>query len=188
MLTSCAEANKISQNSSEPSKVDSTTITTEDSTSVHEDSKPSKDESNVSQKPESSNNSVSKNNSTTSSPVNNSTPKEPSVDKDPTNVGYNPNLTWEEAYVDNGDGTFQLTFVDGDIYTYVPHPTEEGKYLRKGSAGMGQTFEQIKGVWECQWCRWCGQLTGGSHHRYGIDVTCPDCGELANANTCHFCK
>lgn len=200
MLTSCTETNQISQNNNIPSQIDSTTNTTENSTSVHEDSKPSKDESNVSQKSESSNNSIPKNNSTSTNPssnsstsskpsVNNSTPEEPSVDKGPINVGYNPNLTWEEAYVHNGDGTFQLTFVDGDVYTYVPHSTEEGKYSRKSNLpeAMGLTFEQIKFIWDNQWCKYCGSCDP-LHHRYIIDITCYDCGEMAKAHTCHICK
>lgn len=186
MLTSCVETTQISQNSNTPSQIDSATNTTEDSTSVHEDSKPSKDESNVSQKPESSNNSISNNNSTTKPSANNSTSEEPSVDKGPANVGYNPNLTWEEAYVDNGDGTFQLTFVDGEVVTYVPHPTVEGTYRRKDSDGLGGTFEQIKYIWDVQWCKHCGSCDP-LHHRYGIDITCYDCGEMAKANTCHIC-
>lgn len=137
--------------------------------------------------------SVQNNNSTTKNETNtstvsksNSTPKEPSVDKTPTKNDYNPNLTWEEAYVDNGDGTFQLMFVDGQMYTYVPHPTEEGTYLRKGSSGMGQTFELVKLVWDCQWCKYCGELTKFCH-RYLIDITCYNCGEMAKAHTCHIC-
>ena len=129
---------------------------------------------------------ISKNNSTAKPSVNNSTPKEPSTNKGTTDVTYNLNLTWEEAYVDNGDGTFQLTFIDGAVYTYVPHPTEEGTYLRKGSTGMGQTLELVKLVWECQWCKHCGQSTKLCH-RYGIDITCYDCGEMAKAHTCHIC-
>lgn len=132
----------------------------------------------------------SSNSSTTSKPsINNSTPKEPSVDKAPTKVDYNPNLTWEEAYVDNGDGTFQLTFVDGEVVTYVPHPTEEGTYRKKDNliGGMGLTFETIKYIWDIQWCNHCGSCDP-LHHRYGIDITCYNCGEMAKAHTCHICK
>lgn len=188
MLTSCVEINQISQNSNTPSKIDSTTNTTEDSSTISEENQPSVNESNVSQKPENSNNSVSKNNSTTKPSANNSTPEEPSVDKEPTRVDYNPNLTWEEAYVDNGDGTFQLTFVDGATYTYVPHPTVEGTYRKKDNliGGMGVAFETIKYIWENQWCKHCGSCDP-LHHRYGIDITCYDCGEMAKANTCHIC-
>ncbi len=189
LLASCStsENNYQSDNSAVLDNSNNSEITiTESSSNILEDSKPSKDESNVGQKPENSSSSVSKNNSTTSPSVNNSPPKEPSVDKGPTRVDYNPNLTWEEAYMDNGDGTFQLTFVDGEVVTYVPHPTVEGTYRRKDSDGLGGTFEQIKYIWDVQWCKHCGSCDP-LHHRYGIDITCYDCGEMAKANTCHIC-
>ena len=144
------------------------------------------DKSNVSVQ----NNNLTTKNETNTSTIskNNSTPKEPSTDKGTTNVTYNLNLTWGEAYVDNGDGTFQLTFIDGQVYTYVPHSTEEGKYSRKSNLpeAMGQTFEQIKMVWECQWCKYCGQSTKLCH-RYIKDMNCYDCGEFCKRNTCHIC-
>lgn len=200
LLTSCGTTKKEYQteNSSIPSgSTNSEVSSTEDSSSILEYSEPNDNESTVSPKPESANNSVSINNSTSTTPSsnsstsskpsdNNSTSKEPSVDKTPTKIDYNPNLTWEEAYVDNGDGTFQLMFVDGEVYTYVPHPTEKDKYLRKGGTGIGQTFELVKLVWDCQWCKYCGELTKFCH-RYGIDIICYDCGEMAKAHTCHIC-
>ena len=189
LLASCsASENKYQTNNSSilANSTNSEITLSEDSSTISEENQPSVNENNVSLKPESSSSSVSKNNSTTSPSVNNSPPEEPSVDKGPTRVDYNPNLTWEEAYVDNGDGTFQLMFVDGQVYTYVPHPTEKGTYLRKGSTGMGQTFELVKLVWDCQWCKYCGELTKFCH-RYLIDIICYDCGEMAKAHTCHIC-
>lgn len=190
LLASCSKGeNKYQTDNSSifANSNDSEITLTEDSSTISGENKSYYTSSNVSQKPENSNNSVFKNNSTSTKPsANNSTPEEPSVDKGPINVGYNPNLTWEEAYVHNGDGTFQLTFVDGQVYTYVPHPNEEGKYLRKGSTGMGQTLELVKLVWDCQWCKYCGSCDP-LHHRYLIDITCYDCGEMAKAHTCHIC-
>ena len=202
LLTSCGTTKKEYQteNLSIPTvSTNSEVSSIKDTSSVPEESKPSDNENTVSPKTESANNSVSINNSTSTEPsinsstssqtsVNNSTPKEPTVDKGPTKVDYNPNLTWEEAYVDNEDGTFQLTFVDGEVVTYVPHPTEEGTYRKKGNliGGMGLTFETIKYIWDIQWCNHCGSCDP-LHHRYGIDITCYDCGEMAKANTCHIC-
>ena len=52
----------------------------------------------------------------------------------------------------------------------------------------GLTLEEFLSiVEECQTCNHCGQSTKLCH-RYGIDIACYDCGEMAKANTCHFCK
>ena len=41
-------------------------------------------------------------------------------------------------------------------------------------------------------CEDCGKILGGGTHgtcgRYLTDITCPCCGELIHANTCHTCK
>ncbi len=53
----------------------------------------------------------------------------------------------------------------------------------------GLTLEQSQAIVEAaKTCKHCGQPIGGAHHRYGIDIACYDCGEMAKANTCHFCK
>lgn len=111
-----------------------------------------------------------------------------------TYVELNADLTWEEAYTDNGDGTFTLVYVDGEVVTYKPHPTEEGTYLRDAelSGMMGLSFEQIKRIWESQWCDVCGKLSGygdnGTCARFVRDKNCPKCGEFCKAFTCHTCK
>ena len=52
----------------------------------------------------------------------------------------------------------------------------------------GLTLEESQAiVEECRTCRWCGQ-SNKSHHRYGRDMNCYECGEFCKANTCHTCK
>lgn len=52
----------------------------------------------------------------------------------------------------------------------------------------GLTLEQSQAIVEAaKTCKHCGKSTTLCH-RYGIDIACYDCGELAKANTCHFCK
>lgn len=52
----------------------------------------------------------------------------------------------------------------------------------------GLTLEESQAIVEAsKTCKHCGQSTKLCH-RYGIDIACYDCGEIAKANTCHFCK
>ncbi len=54
---------------------------------------------------------------------------------------------------------------------------------------VGLTYEESQAIIEKnKTCKHCGQPTGAGHHRYGIDIKCYECGEMAKANTCHFCK
>ena len=53
---------------------------------------------------------------------------------------------------------------------------------------LGITEEELHEIVESSKnCIYCGQSINICH-RYGININCYDCGELAEANTCHYCK
>lgn len=117
-----------------------------------------------------------------------------------TYVKPNANLTWEEAYHDNGDGTFTITYVSGEVKTYAPHLVNEGEYVvydesYENSAGeIGFTIEGWKNLWNMQWCERCHRLTAdyGTGEdvciSYIRDTNCHYCGEWVTAHSCHSCK
>lgn len=117
-----------------------------------------------------------------------------------TYVKANANLTWEEAYHDNGDGTFTITYVSGEVKTYAPHLVNEGEYVvydesYENSAGeIGFTIEGWKNLWNMQWCERCHRLTAdyGTGEEvcisYICDTNCHYCGEWVTAHSCHSCK
>lgn len=117
-----------------------------------------------------------------------------------TYVKPNANLTWEEAYHDNGDGTFTITYVSGEVKTYAPHLVNEGEYVvyddfyEKSEGMIGLTIEGWKNLWNMQWCERCHRLTAdyGTGEEvcisYICDTNCHYCGEWVTAHSCHSCK
>lgn len=116
-----------------------------------------------------------------------------------TYVKPNASLTWEQAYHDNGDGTFTLTFVDGEVKTYAPHLVNEGEYVvyddfyDKSEGKIGFTLDGVRDLWEMQWCDDCGRLTEdygtGKDFctQYVVDTYCHHCGQWVTKFTCHVC-
>ncbi len=104
----------------------------------------------------------------------------------------NKHLTWDEAYTENGDGTFTVTYRSGWVAKYYPHPYIEGHFTPSFQFLSDMTIDRIKGVWDLEICRKCGEFSTeveGYVHciRYIRDKNCPDCGEWVKAMTCHYC-
>lgn len=107
-------------------------------------------------------------------------------------VAPNKHLTWEEAYKDNGDGTFTVTYRSGHVTKYYPHPEVEGHFTPSLQYPSDLRFDAIKGFWEGEICDQCGEFSFEVQGyvrciRYTRDKNCPECGEWVKASTCHYC-
>ena len=117
----------------------------------------------------------------------------------PKRVAPKANLTWEEAYHDNGDGTFTIRYVNGEVRLFVPHPQVKGKYTIYDEyydyfkSWEEWTVEEAKAIWDNQWCEDCGRLTqdyGTGEEfcsQYIKGPYCHHCGERVESLTCHVC-